>query len=126
MAKEKIISITLQILFGHVTFIWILYESNIKISFILGLYAILAAIWFACYLLKKKTLAMNKKEVASFIMDHLFEEVTFLVMLCVLGASISFILGLYAIFAVFTGVIYWYKKHHINSSNRNKLDSQTS
>lgn len=126
MAKEKIISITLEILFGHVTFIWVLYESNIKISFILGLYAILAAIWFACYLYKKKTLAMNKKKVASFIMDHLFEEVTFLVMLCVLGATVPVILGLYAIFAAFAGIIYWHKKHHINSSNSNKLESKFS
>lgn len=69
---------------------------------------------------------MNKKKVISFIMDHLFEEITFLVMLYVLGASVPFILGLYAIFAAFVGIIYWYKKHYINSSNKKKLETKNS
>jgi len=126
MTKRSIASIIMDIAFAHVPFIWVLYESDVKISFILALYAILTAIWFACYLYKKNCKLMNKKKVVSFIMDNLFLEITYLVMLYVLGASIPFILGLYAIFAVITGFIYWYKKHYINSSNKNKLESKTS
>lgn len=54
MTKRKIVSIIMNILLGHVTFIWVLYNSDVKISFILGLYTILSALWFVCYLYKKK------------------------------------------------------------------------
>jgi len=118
MTKGRFASIIMEILLGHVTFIWVLYESDVKISFILGLYAILAAIWFVCYLYKKKLRVVNKKKAVAFIMDNLFLATTYLIMLCVLGASIPFILGLYSIFAGVAVAFYWYKKKTLHKSSQ--------